>query len=138
MTEKETTTETPKEFTIEDSNRASIEIYEERISLFEICKGNCISTVSGLEPLCSRFSENQEEIRKIVKKVSHKNVYDHTTNMVTPFGMDPISLDDYIKIMKNKIDSFDKHLKKLQEELAELLPKPSIQEISDRHRIYVN
>lgn len=138
MTEEETKTETAKEFTIEDYNRGRIERYKERISLFERCKDNCISTVSGLESLCSRFSENQEEIRNIVEKVYHKNVYDPTTNMVTPFGKDPISLDDYIEFMKNKIDSFDKHLTTLQEELAELLQKPSIQEISDRHRIYVN
>ncbi len=138
MTEEKTKTETATEFTIEDSNEDRIKRYKERISLFERCQKTCTTAVSGLESLCSRFFENQEEIRNIVEKVYHQNAYDPTTNMVTPFGKDPIILDDYIKIMKNKIDSFDEHIKKLQEELAKLLPKPSIQEISDMHRRNIN
>lgn len=130
--------ESPTEFTIKDLNKARIERYKERISRFERSKETCKFVISGLESLCREFDENQEKIQTIVQEVHHLNVYDSTTNMVTPYGKDAISLDDYIDFLQNKVDLIDKHLKKLQEELEELLPKPSMEEMSDKYRKQIN
>ena len=59
-------------------------------------------------------------------------------NSVTSSGGLVISLDRYIKFLQIRINSYNDRVKNCQEELAELLPKPSIQEINDRRRIYVN
>lgn len=124
--------------TEETSNEFEIERKKRNISRLETEKRKLESALSRLIPLRRRFHENGEAIRKIVSETSSEDVYDPTTNMVTSSGEVAISLDYYIEFSQSLIDSYDEDLKVLQEELEELLPKLSIQEISDKHRIYIN
>jgi len=100
------------------------------------------SSALRLKILCSRSSEFGEEIQEILNETAMTFVYDPITNSVKCFndlGMENSRpLDSYIQYLQFRINSFDERIKKCQEELAELLPKKSIQEINDCHKEYVN
>lgn len=125
-------TETPETSEINDSKEYLFYIKTE--------KANVESAVLRLKLLCSRSSEFGKEIQEILNETARTFVYDPITNSVkcsNDLGMDT-PLDSYIKFLQSRINSYNERIKKCQEELAELLPKQSIQEINDCHREYVN
>jgi hypothetical protein len=112
---------------------------KEYIFYIETEKAKVESAVLRLKILCSsRSSELGEEIQEILNEISKDYVYDPIMNSVTLSGGMVTSLDSYIKFLQRRINWYDERVKKHQEELAQFLPKPSIQEINDCRKEYVN